>query len=101
MTTLEFIEVMKTVPLTREDYATIGLTGDSCDEYIANHTIRPKPVPQYMESIDELITLVSEYDVTKVSMGLLWFDEVVSMDDDFYQVGTLCATSLCLCRYTG
>jgi len=101
MTALEFIQALKTIPLTKEEYATIGFSGPACDEHVANHNIQPKQKPQGMSPIDELITLVSDYDMTKVPISLLWFDEAVSTDDDFFQVGTLCATSLCLCRYTG
>lgn len=101
MTALQFTEAIQTIPLTKDEYATIGFTGSACDEFIANHTIQPKQDPQGFPPIDELIILVSEYDMTKVPIGLLWFDEVVSLDDDFFQIGTLCATSLCICRYTG
>jgi hypothetical protein len=101
MTALQFIEALKTVPLTKEEYATLDFTGSACDEFIANHTIHPKDDPQGFPPIDELIVLVSEYDLTKVPIGLLWFDEFISLDDDFFQVGTLGATALCICRYTG
>jgi len=103
MTASEFIEAIKTIPQAREKYAEIGLTEQEYKDIITEYDVRPKRRPQRLdiEPMDELIALVMTYDLTKIPMGLLFFDAAVSWDDDFLQVGTLAATSVCLCRYTG
>jgi len=82
MTDVEFIEKIKQVPLAFEEYKKADLTDDFIAQIIKgfNPSKKIEELPRYGN--DEVIKLITHYDLTKTMIGMINFFEAPIVSDD-------------------
>jgi hypothetical protein len=97
----EFVDQLKTIPLTKRQYAALDLERAYIDWRIQSFSLQRKPPLLRMDLGDPLLNIVSNYDLTRLEIGPLQFDHCVGWDDDHFLVGRFGEGLLCVSRYDG
>ena len=90
MTHLEFIEKLKTIPLQDEEYARVGLSKDFISEYKEKYHSVNRRVPvdsSSSESTDPIISLLKEFNLKNIKVGMVEFNSKTKNIPDFLLFG--------------
>ena len=94
----DFIDQLKTIPLTRRQYAQLSLEREYIHWRIARYHVQKKR-RQCLRLQDPLLNVVSNYDLSRLEFGSLQFDAKVTTDDDYFKVGRFDDGLLCISRH--
>lgn len=100
MTEREFIERLREIPFSREQYASAGVSEEFIARTIEGYNPKFKTSIRYVYSDDPLIRLVSDYDVSKTEVGMICFDSEVDETDEYYYVGKFEVDLLCVSKFS-
>lgn len=100
MTEQEFVDKVKETPLSREQYASIGVSEQFIARTIEGYNPKPKSSTQRTYVDDPLVRLIVNYDVTTTEIGMISFESEVGETEDHYYVGKFEADFLCVCKFS-
>lgn len=96
-----FVELLKTVPLSRREYGLLDLAPEYIEWRIGSFAVKRKRAELCMDLGDALLNLVCNYDLSDLVIGGLRFDDCVGWEDDFFEVGRFDDGHLCVSRFDG
>jgi len=100
MTEIEFIERLKGVPFSYEEYLKIGLDEDFIIEKVSAYNPGKRLSNLSEHSDNPLIRLVEDYDVSKTEIGMVWFGAQVTDTEDYSYIGKFEVDFLCVSKLT-
>lgn len=100
MSEREFIEKLKGIPYSREEYAKLGVSDSFIEDTIASYNPKPRKHASIIQKMDPLISMVNDYDVSKTEIGMIWFGSEVTESEDYYYVGQFEADYLCISKFS-
>jgi hypothetical protein len=100
MTEKEFIEKLRSIPYSREEYARLGVSDAFIENTISGYNPKQRNRISMAVTDDPLIRLVSVYDVSKTEIGLIWLGDEVTETEDYYYVGKFEVDYLCISKFS-
>ena len=100
MTEEQFVEALKNIPLSEEEYTKAGVTPPFISRQIERYhpKLKGESSTVHILTNDPLIRLVNNYDLSKTGIGMICFDGEVRETDDFFYVGRFEADYLCVSK---
>jgi len=95
----QFIDQLTTIPLTQRQYAAAGFVRHEIQWRICRYYVARKPHSRRMTANAPLLRAVSNYELQHLDIGPIYFDEHVTIDDDYFKLGGFDKGILCLSRH--
>jgi hypothetical protein len=99
MKSSEFLEQIRTFAPSKEDFIKSGIGNDFAEKLVREFEY--DDLDQNLHSTDEIVNLVSNYNVTKFVIGMITFYREVEENSDFYFFANFEADKLAINKQTG
>jgi hypothetical protein len=100
VTTIEFINKLKTTPFSFEEYSKFRVSNDFINKIFESYNPQEKKPKKDIFINDPLLRLVNNYDLTRTEIGMISFDSEVTETEEYFYIGKFEVDFLCVSKLT-